>query len=205
MPAPDIKQLLEKGRSLVNSYAETLLAIYAEKGIEPFKKPLSVCVPVLLLLYLFGYRPLGDRIASAAYKLESDRAVAESAGEFSDTRDRMTQLMAKLPPLKEKDDWLNALLANTIKKYGISFDQLSPQTELTVGNFIVASRTVEFTSTYDVVGRWLADVEATPQFLRVVTFSISRDTNNPLQVKASVTVSTIFSKSSQLTQAGGAS
>lgn len=193
MPA-DIKELLLRAKGLVTDATDNIFVIYAEKGQEPFKKPLAVAVPVLLVLYFIVYSPLAGKIRAAAFKLDSSQAISQGAGDYQDAKARLVGFQSKLPLLKDKDDWLNYLLMSTSRAHNISFDVLSAQTEEDAGGFVVVSRKVELVTTYDTLGRWLADVESSPIFLRVVSMSAQRDGDNPTRVKVSVKLSTLFAK-----------
>lgn len=196
MPA-NITELIARLQRFLADAANNVLAIYAEKGIEPFKKPLGVAAPLLLVIYLAVYVPLGDKIRVAAGKLEASQAIAQGAGDYEDAKKRLLAYQAKLPYLKDKDDWLSSVLMNTARTHGISFDVFSAQTEEEIDDFILVSRKVELATAYETLGKWLADVENTPVFLRVVYLSVLRDNDNPLRVKVSLQLSTLFARGKQ--------
>jgi len=202
---PQIAELIAKAQRFLADAANNVLAIYAEKGIEPFKKPLGVAAPLLLVIYLAVYVPLGDKIRVASGKLEASQAIAQGAGDYEDARKRLLAYQAKLPYLKDKDDWLSSVLMNTARTHGISFDVFSAQTEEEIDDFVVVSRKVELATAYETLGKWLADVESTPVFLRVVYLSVLRDNDNPLRVKVSLQLSTLFARGKQSTGASGRS
>jgi len=196
MPA-EIKELLLRAKAFITDATDNVFAIYAEKGQEPFKKPLTVAIPVLMVLYFLVYSPLSGKISETSFKLASSQAISQGAGEFQDAKDRLTGFQRGLPLLKDKDDWLNYIIMSTAKAHDISFDVLSAQTEEEAGGFIVVSRSAEFVTSYETLGSWLASIENSPIFLRIVSMSAVRDQNNPLRVKASLKISTLFAKAGQ--------
>ena len=192
--AADLNQLFARAKGFFVDATDNVMVIYAEKGIEPFKKPLLICVPVLLVLYAAVYSPLSGKISMASMKVASADVVSQGAGDYEDAKQRLMAFQAKLPLLRDKDDWLNYLLMRTATAHGISFEQVSAQTEEDAGGVIVASRKVDLVTTYDTLGKWLADIENSPIFLRIVSLTVQRDADNPSRVKVSMKLSTLFAK-----------
>ena len=191
---PFIAEIFLRIRAFFQNMADEVMIIYAEKGIEPFKKPLAVAVPSILVLYIAVYSPMGDKVKRAEFEIGRMTAVAESSGEYKDAKSRLTGYQRKLPLIKDKDEWLNYLLNSSGKKYNITFDGLSAQSEAAAGNFLIVSRDISAITTYDNLGRWVAEIENSPIFIRVGSFSVERDSANPGRVKVKFTVSTVFAK-----------
>ena len=66
------------------------------------------------------------------------------------------------------------------------------QQENDVGNYMVVSRKVEATTTYNILGKWVAEIENAPIFMRITEMSLQRDNNSPGSVKVELILSTIF-------------
>lgn len=191
---PILAALLEKFVSYFRNMWDDVLIIYGEKGIAPFKKPLTFAVPVLLVLYFGFYSPAGGRLKRAKSEVANKTIIAQYAEEYETAKQRMTGLQRRLPLVKDKAEWLSYVISNTAKTAGISVDSQSAQRESEVGGYVVVSREVTTTTTYHVFGRWLAEIENSPIFLRITEMSLTRDENNPGSVKVTVTLSTIFPK-----------
>ncbi len=191
---PVIAAILARLQSFFKDMAYNIMIIYGEKGFEPFKKPLIIAVPSLIVLYAAVYSPLGSKLSSSATQVESMRVVAEYAGEYENSKTKLSAYQRKLPLIKDKDEWLNYLITNTARAYGVSFDSLSAQKETEVGNYLVVSRDVMVTTTYANLGRWLADIENSKIFLRVSELTLRRSVENPGTIKVTFTLSTVFAK-----------
>ncbi len=189
---PLITSLLAKARSFFKDMADNVMIIYGEKGIEPFKKPLMIALPTLLVLYAGVYSPLGSKLSAAKTKLEVLTVVAQYASDYQDAKTRLSAYQRRLPLLKDKDEWLNYIITSTARSYGISFDGVSGQKESEIGNFLVVSREVTVTTTYAKLGKWLAEIENSPIFLRVIELDARRDANNPGTVKVTFRLATVF-------------
>lgn len=189
---PDPSLILQKTKLYFTDMTESMRMIYAEKGAEPFKKPLLLTIPLLLALYLAVYMPLSSKARGIAYQLERLQLISTHYESYQEAKARFTAYQRRIPPVKEKDEWLNHIMTASAKKYGIVFDSLSSQNETEVGNFLAVSRTATATTTYVKVGRWIADMENAPLLAKVTDISIDKDKGLPGTVKVTLTLSTIF-------------
>jgi type II secretory pathway component PulM len=191
---PKVEAIFLKAQSFFKDMAGDVMMIYAEKGFEPFKKPLMIAGPSLLVLYAAVYSPLTGKVSSTSNQLESMKVVAQYAGDYEDAKTRLAAYQRRLPFIKDKDEWLNYVITTTARAYGISFDSLSAQKETEVGNYLVVSREVMVTTTYANLGRWIAEIENSKILLRVTDLTIRRSEDNPGTVKVTFTLATVFSK-----------
>jgi len=186
--------ILARAQSFLKDMADNIMIIYGEKGFAPFKKPLIIAGPSLLILYAAVYSPLGNKLKVTSAQVESMGVVAQYAGDYQDAKAKLSAYQRKLPFIKDKDEWLNYVITSTAREYGVAFDSLSAQKEMEVGNYVVVSREVMVTTTYANLGRWLAEIENSKIFLRVSDLSIRRSADNPGTVKVTFTLATVFSK-----------
>lgn len=189
---PLIAALLEKIKASAKDMMDSIVVIYGEKGIEPFKRPLMIALPSLLCLYALVYSPLSDKLKRAAGEERNMKVVAQYAGDYENAKTKLSGYQRRLPLIKDKDDWLNYLITTSAKNAGVSVDSLGAQRETEVGNYILVSREVSATTNYGLFGKWLAEIENSPIFLRVTEMSLHRDENNRGSIKVSFTLSTVF-------------
>jgi len=200
---PQIAALFTKIKSAVKDMSDSIIIIYGEKGMSPFKKPLSIAVPALFALYFMVYSPISGKLKRYKGDARNMTVVAQYAEDYEAAKLRMAGYQRKLPLLKDKDDWLSYLINNTAKNAGVSVDSLGAQRDNEVGNYMVVSREVSATTNYSTAGKWLAEIENSPIFMRVTEMAMHRDENNPGSVKVSFTLSTIFPRLGGGGSAGG--
>lgn len=193
----------EKIRSYFRDMLSDILIIYGEKGVAPFKKPLMIAVPSLLVLYAGVYSPLSSNLSRTQHRIDGMKAVALYADDYNDAKTRLMAMQRKLPLFKDKTDWLSYLINDSARKVGVSIDSQGAQAETEVGAYVVASRQVTATTTYAQFGKWLADMENSPIFVHLTDLSLNRDDSRPGTVKVSFTIATVFPKSGAA-GAGGA-
>jgi hypothetical protein len=191
---PFIEALFRKILAFFKDMKDNVLMIYAEKGFEPFKKPLIIAGPTLLVLYAAVYNPLGGRLSVASKELANAEVVAQFSDSYDDAKTKLSAYQRKLPLAKDKDEWLNFILTSTARNYGIAFDGMTAQVETEVGNFVLVSREVTVTTTYAKLGAWVAEIENSPIYLKIVNMTIHKDLTNPGSVKVSFKLSTVFPK-----------
>lgn len=189
---PYIAALILKIQSFFKDMMYNIMMIYGEKGIEPFKRPLIIAGPVLLVIYSMVYSPFSKKLETASRNLASIEVVSQYAADYEEGKTRLSAYQRRLPLPKDKDEWLNYIITSSARSYGVSFDGVSGQKETEIGNFIVVSREVTVTTTYDKLGRWLAEIENSPIFVRVVELNLRRDSTNPGGVKVIFRLSTIL-------------
>ena len=106
----------------------------------------------------------------------------------------IASFQCQLPAAKDKDDWLNHVLSSNAKKHGMDFDSISAQKEIEMNNYLVVSREVSLSSTYNKVGKWVRDMENSPIFLKVTDFNLRKDPMKRGNIKVNLTLSTVFAK-----------
>ncbi|MCG2726180.1 MAG: type 4a pilus biogenesis protein PilO [Elusimicrobia bacterium] len=173
---------------------ESTIAIYAEKGMEPFKKPLLYAIPFILILYFMVYSPIGSKLENKKSKLLNIESIAEFYEDYSNAKLKILYFQIQFPATKDKDDWLNHVLSSNAKKHGITFDSISAQKEVEISNYWVVSREVSLSSDYDNVGKWICDMENSPIFLKITEFALKKDPTKKGRVRVNLTLSTVFAK-----------
>jgi Tfp pilus assembly protein PilO len=118
--------------------------------------------------------------------------VAQYAEQYETAKVRVQGLHRRLPLVKDKGEWLNYVINSTARNLGVQVDSLSAQRETEVGNYVLVSREVQTTTNYNMLGKWIAEIENSPIFLRITEVNLQRDENNPGSIKVTFTLSTVF-------------
>ncbi|MDT8286827.1 MAG: hypothetical protein RQ748_06935 [Elusimicrobiales bacterium] len=187
-----MKGLIEKIRNSVLEMKDDVLVIYSEKGMIPFKKPLLIATPVILLLYSAVYGPSSEKYATKKMELAHLESVSVHYSGYNEMLARKSELRRKMPLAKDKGEWLSYILTSTSKKHDISFDSLMAQEEQKAGPLILVSRGASVTSTYEKIGKWLAEVENSKIFLKITDLQITRRSAAPGMVKVTIKLAAVF-------------
>ncbi|PKM97080.1 MAG: hypothetical protein CVU79_10070, partial [Elusimicrobia bacterium HGW-Elusimicrobia-3] len=154
---PQIAALIEKATAYFKDLFANVVIIYGEKGIEPFKRPLVIAVPSLLILYAGVYSPISGKLSRTVRGIDNMTVVSNYAEEYEGVKARVSGLHRRLPLLKDKDDWLSYIINSSAKSAGVSVESQSAQRETEIGSYLVVSREVSTVTTYHKVGKWLAE------------------------------------------------
>ena len=190
----NMNELFEKIKFFLKDMMENIVAIHAEKGFEPFKKPLLYATPIILGLYFMVYSPSVEKLTNKKSELLSIESISEFFEVYQNAKTRIAGFQARLPATKDKADWLNHILTINAKEQGIDIDGIMPQKEVVITNYYVVSRSVSLISTYDKVGKWICGMENSPIFLKVTDFNLKKDPVKRGYVKVELTLSTVYSK-----------
>ncbi len=189
---PAIANPTERIKAYFRNMAADILIIYGEKGFAPFKRPLTIAAPVLLIIYMAVYSPTTSNLSKTKRNIASMTIVAQYAEQYEASKTRMRSLQQRLPLVKDKDEWLSYVINSTARTVGVTVDSLGAQSESEMSGYLVVSREVQTTTTYGTLGKWLAEIENSPIFLRVTELNMQRDQNSPGNVRVSFTLSTVF-------------
>ncbi|KAF0126591.1 MAG: hypothetical protein FD189_915 [Elusimicrobia bacterium] len=187
-----MKGLIDKIKNSALEMRDDILVIYAEKGFVPFKKPLLFAAPAILILYSAVYSPSSDKFLEKQMELDHLTAVSVHYVEYNDVLSSKSELRRKMPLAKDKGEWLSYILTSTSKEHDITFDSLMAQEEQTSGPLLLVSRGASVTSTYEKIGKWLADVENSKIFLKITELQITRSPAATGMVKVTIKLSTVF-------------
>ncbi|MFH1620380.1 MAG: hypothetical protein ABIG11_10835 [bacterium] len=183
-----------KVKRVLREAVQALYSLYASKGINPFKLPVLVIFSSFLVLYLGVYGPIKSKLIRNRNELTALEMTSRYSGVFEDYRSRISGFQRRLPPIKNKSEWLKTMLIDTSQQEDIIPESISQQTETPTGEFIVVSREVGTVTTYDRLGRWVAGIENAPYFIRVSEFNAKKEESRPGYLKVTFKVSTLFIK-----------
>lgn len=186
------KPLPDRVKSYFTDMIADILVIYGEKGFAPFKRPLTIAAPSLLLLYVAVYSPMSGKLSSTERKIRSMSDIAQYAEQYEGSKMRIRGLQRNLPLFKDKAEWLSYLINDSARKVGVPINAISAQREGDMGSYLVVSREVSTKTTYNKLGEWMAAIENSPIFVRITEFNMAKDNADPGMIKVTVVVSTVF-------------
>jgi Tfp pilus assembly protein PilO len=191
---PLLKKIIGKLKEIFQNIFSNLYRVYLEKGMEPFKKPVLFAAVIIFFLYFAVYSPSTSKIKNKKSELMTLESIAKYYEEYKNNKTRINYHHGKMPSIKDKDEWLKYLITTTSNKHGVFFDSLSIQSETEVGEYVVASREISATATYEKMGKWIAEIENSLVFIKITDLNFKKDTGTIGNIKLSFKVVTIFPK-----------
>ncbi|MGC8867368.1 MAG: hypothetical protein ACP5PA_04055 [Elusimicrobiales bacterium] len=168
-------------------------AVYNEKGAEPFKKPLVISLIVIIALYIL-YHSSSSRLSDIKDRIKWIESIKDYYNEYTSSKETIKRYSSKVAAWKDKDDFLNYTLTSIASKNGIAFSSLEAQKEMTFDRVYYVTKQVKFTTTYEKMIKFLAEIETSELFLEISQITISKKENpNQLgEVDVDLTLGTIF-------------
>jgi Tfp pilus assembly protein PilO len=170
-----------------------LQAIYIEKGIKPFQKPLIYSLCAILISYLI-YISNTSTLKTKKNEIDNLMMLNGFYNEYTSIKQQIDNYSLMLPKIKDKDEWLNYILNTNASKYKIVFSNTESQEEVRVDtqNILIVSKRVQFTTDYNTLGLFIKDIENSSVFIEVSKLGITKSVNGIGNLDVSLTISTIF-------------
>ena len=197
-----MKAILNKIKDALTEMRDDVLVIYAEKGATPFKKPLLMALPALLIAYAGIYSPSSSNLRERRIESAKLKVISAHYAEYTEVQGQRAELRRRMPLLKDKDEWLGYILTSTSKNHGLTFEALSQQEELNAGPLILVSRGASVTGPYEQVGAWLAEMENSKIFLKITSLQMTKNPGTPTSVQVKIVLSIVLPRDTS--QPGGA-
>jgi Tfp pilus assembly protein PilO len=174
---------------------DDLVAVYFEKGIEPFKKPLIYSSGIILISYLI-YFSNSSKVSLLREELNKMEIISRYYDGYTQSKDQLEKYLKILPSIKDKNEFLGYVLNNTASKYKISFSKIDPDREIKTNltNLYFVSKQVQFSTDYNTLGNFIRDIENNKPFVYISNISIKKSDNQEYLGMLDVTlnVSTVF-------------
>ncbi len=166
---------IEKIISFFKNSISEIQATYAEKGIEPFKKPIMYSVPIFLVIYFGFYSPSINKVSTLKDEIARYELLAPLYGDYTNYKNSLSQYKKNLPLYKDKDEWLDYIITTNCKKNGVSPQSIGAQieSELT-GGFVLASKDISIEADYFTVGKLVADMENSQIFVKITELNLKK-------------------------------
>jgi Tfp pilus assembly protein PilO len=191
----NINLILIKIKSYIKNMMDDLVAVYFEKGIEPFKKPLIYSFGIILISYLI-YFSNSSKVSSLREELNKMEIISRYYDGYTQSKDQLEKYLKILPSIKDKNEFLGYVLNNTASKYKISFSKIDPDREIKTNltNLYFVSKQVQFSTDYNTLGNFIRDIENNKPFVYISNISIKKSDNQEYLGMLDVTlnVSTVF-------------
>lgn len=186
-----------KIEKIINFFKDSISeiqSIYAEKGIEPFKKPIMFSVPVFLIVYFGFYSPSVSKVNTLKEEVSRYELLGPLYSDYANYKNALSQHKKNLPLYKDKNEWLDYIIMTNCRKSGISPESIGAQTESELtGGFVIASKDVSIVADYFTVGKLVADIENSQIFVKITELTLKKGPQLGT-VSAQFKIATVFVK-----------
>lgn len=184
-----------KIKSYLKDTLQDVIAIYTEKGAEPFKKPLVVFLLFIIGSYIF-YNTSRSRLVETEEKLNWLRSVKGYYNDYIAATDLLKRYSKKFPAWKDKDEFLNYTLTTVASRNGIIFSSVEAQKEMVYDKIYHVTKQVRFVTTFEKLLKFLAEIELSEVFVEIFQIKLTKKegVDQIGLIEVDLTVGTIFIK-----------
>lgn len=160
-------------RNYLKNIFQDAVAVYSEKGMEPFKKPAVIAIIVIIGSYLF-YNTSSSKLLDNEEKLKWFESINNYYNEYVSSKEILKKYAANVPAWKDKDDYLSYTLTTIASKNSITFSSVETQKEMPYDRVYYVSKQVRFTTTFENLIKFLADIESTEVFIEISQITVTK-------------------------------
>lgn len=165
-----------------------------DKGTARFTKAVGIAVAMVAASHFFVYTPPVKKLARLDKKLAEAQATAQYADAYKEMRERLNALYSRLPAEKDRSQWLHATVVESLRAEGLIADSILPPSESEQSGLVFQSVSVQLTTRFPDLMRWLARIEGTKPMIHVASLSVAKKSGQPDQTDAAVILSTVIPK-----------
>lgn len=164
-----------------------------ERNYMPFLRPIIVIICVFLLANFFDNRAK-EQVADVKKKIEAQQAEFESEKEYKAAKTKYQNLLAQLPPSKQKNEWILLQIEAIVNSRGLKNNvNYVKGGNMAYGILEISTAVITGQLNYRQLGLLVESIENNPQFLRIHNMSLERQDNNLMgQIKVKIEVYTAF-------------
>lgn len=180
-------------KQYIKNVLQDVQAIYNEVGFEPFKKPAVISLIFIFASY-FLYNTSSTSLIEKKERHDWLLLIKANYDEYISAKKTLKKYSNNIPSLKNKDDFLNYTLTSIASKNGINFSSVESQKEMQYNKVIYATKQVKFTTTFENLIKFLAEIENNEVFVEITQINITKK-DTPYQIgllDVDMTVATIF-------------
>ncbi len=150
--------------------------VFQEGNAKLFLKHF-VALIAIIVAWKMAIGSFDKKISDYQTSISSLQVQRSSEKEYLSNKKLLITLEPQFPSVDEKDEWLRQKLINEFDKLGIVRQIAEQQTETAGAGSVIASRSVEFTASFNDFMRVLLELENQPDYLKVSEFTLDKDTD----------------------------
>lgn len=166
--------------------------LFQARNFMPFVRPLLLLGAVLLLIYLVNNNAR-ETVSVVKQKIAAQQAEAENERDYKAGKIRYQNLLAKLPPAAQKNEWILLQIEAIANKLNLKENiQYNKGANIPYGILEISTATITGSLTYSQVGRLVESIENNPQFLRINKLILDRQDKTLGKINVKIEVYTAF-------------
>lgn len=159
---------------LVKAEFELVYQTVKDKGGKRFGKAFGLAGIMIVIAYGGIYAPPKKKLSRLDRDIASAKAMFDSGGQFKELRDSLTASYSRLPPLKDRAQWLGNATMDSLRAEGITPEAIKPMTENDMKGLVFQSQPVQLTAKFSEFYAWLLRLESAKPLMHLQGAEISK-------------------------------
>ncbi len=153
---------------------KNLQILIEERDFKPFIRPVVIILIVFLVANYFNNKAT-ETVSSIKKRIEAQQVEAENERDYKAGKTKYQNLLAKLPPATQKNEWILLQIEAIVNKLNLRDSvKYSKGANLPYGILEISTAVITGNLTYSQVGRLVESIENNPQFLRINKLNLDR-------------------------------
>ncbi|MBI5629466.1 MAG: hypothetical protein HY921_01135 [Elusimicrobia bacterium] len=184
----DLGEWLESARNEARIINSTI----RERGLNRFLRPILFGGIIVYICYSMVYQKPGRQLAGLNKKIEASRATSQYADNYKTLRDRLGEVRALLPTVKERDRWLTGAILDSMRSGNILADSILPPDEVEQSGLVFQKVSVSLELKFPDLVAWLSRMEDAKPLMHIASFDLSKKADRPGRNGVNCTIATII-------------
>ena len=164
---------------------------FNERGPKFFQRPIGIGAIIIFVAYWYVYLPPVNKMIQLEQDLLAAQASSQYAEDYKSLKARLENLFAKLPRVKDPENWLLGEVRKTLRAEGIvPLATGSPRAQK-VEQYLFISIEVRCQATYSQLASWIARLEGGENLLFIKQLNLRKDEDPIGSNTAEVTITTV--------------
>lgn len=178
--------------NMLKEQFNNIQVLIQDRNFKPFIRPIVAIVLVFFLVNLLNNNAR-DKVSIVQKRIEAQQAEVDNEREYRTAKSKYQNLLSKLPPASQKNEWMLLQLGSIANRLKIQND--IKYVKGPTSNFgILEISTANITGNlfYSQIGRLVETIENNPQFLRINKITLDKQENALGKIGVKIEVYTAF-------------
>lgn len=179
--------------NMLKEQFSNIQVLIQDRNFKPFIRPIVAIVLVFFLINLLNNNAR-DKVAIIQKRIEAQQAEVDNEREYRTAKSKYQNLLSKLPPASQKNEWMLLQLGSIANRLKIQDDiKYVKGPTSNFGILEISTANISGNLYYSQIGRLVETIENNPQFLRINKITMDKQGDSFLgKIAVKIEVYTAF-------------
>ena len=178
--------------NMLKEQFSNIQVLIQDRNFKPFIRPIVAVVLVFFLVNLLNNNAK-DKVAIIQKRIEAQQAEVDNEREYRTAKSKYQNLLSKLPPASQKNEWMLLQLGSIANRLKIQDDiKYVKGPTSNFGILEISTANISGNLFYSQIGCLVETIENNPQFLRINKITMDKQENALGKIAVKIEVYTAF-------------